>query len=192
MMKHDERSPLFNRRGGLTRFFGGMAAVGLVLALGGCEKLRQVVENVVEHIEMNPDDPRALYLGAAACIELGDRDKGLSWARRALASDPEEPNVLYNVACAFATADENEEAIGLLEKAVATEPENPNFLDSLGWAYFKAGRLREAQERIQRSLEIDDSGPSGATRRSHLEEVEAALRSDSGSQLPSEDGGATN
>jgi non-specific serine/threonine protein kinase len=81
--------------------------------------LQQVVENVTSHIEMNPDDPRALYLGAAACIELGERDKGLAWARRALASDPEEPNVLYNVACGFAMAGQSEEAIALLEKAVA-------------------------------------------------------------------------
>ena len=81
--------------------------------------LQQVLDNVTSHIEMNPDDPRALYLGAAACIELGQREKGLSWARRALASDPEEPNVLYNVACAFATAGESEEGVELLEKAVA-------------------------------------------------------------------------
>ena len=81
--------------------------------------LRQVLDNVTGHIAMNPDDPRALYLGAAAAIELGERDKGMAWARRALASDPDEPNVLYNVACAFAVAGEPEEAIPLLEQAVA-------------------------------------------------------------------------
>ncbi len=81
--------------------------------------LRQVLDNVENHIRLNPDDPRALYLGAAACIELGEQEKGLRWARRALASDPDEPNVLYNVACAFATAGETDEAVALLEKAVA-------------------------------------------------------------------------
>ncbi|NIR58030.1 MAG: hypothetical protein GWO02_00160, partial [Gammaproteobacteria bacterium] len=37
--------------------------------------LRQVLDNVENHIRLNPDDPRALYLGAAACIELGEQEK---------------------------------------------------------------------------------------------------------------------
>jgi len=81
--------------------------------------LRQVVENVKTHVQLNPDDARALYLGAGALIEMGEEEQGLRWARRALASDPEEPNVLYNVSCAFAHAGETEEAITLIEKAVA-------------------------------------------------------------------------
>jgi serine/threonine protein kinase/tetratricopeptide (TPR) repeat protein len=81
--------------------------------------LRQVIENVRTHVQLNPDDPRALYLGAGALIELDQREEGLQWARQALASDPEEPNVLYNVACAFARADEPDEALDLLERAVA-------------------------------------------------------------------------
>jgi serine/threonine protein kinase/Tfp pilus assembly protein PilF len=81
--------------------------------------LRQVLTNVEKHIRLNPDDPRALYLGAASCVELGEVEKGLRWARRALATDPDEPNVLYNVACTLAKAGEAEESVGLLEKAVA-------------------------------------------------------------------------
>ena len=80
--------------------------------------LRRVVDNVAAHIETNPDDPRALYLGACAAIQTGQRERGITWARRALASDPEEPNVLYNVACALALAGEAEESIELLERAV--------------------------------------------------------------------------
>jgi adenylate cyclase len=81
--------------------------------------LRQVLANVEKHVRLNPDDPRALYMGAAACIELGEVEKGMRWGRRALASDPDEPNVLYNVACAMSQAGEADEAVGLLERAVA-------------------------------------------------------------------------
>jgi tetratricopeptide (TPR) repeat protein len=80
--------------------------------------LRQTVANVETHVKLNPDDPRALYLGAGALLQLGQQEKGLRWARQALAIDPNEPNVLYNVACAFARV-EPEEALDLVERAVA-------------------------------------------------------------------------
>ncbi len=80
-----------------------------------------------------------------------------------------------------------ERGVRLLERAVEEDPENPHFLDSLGWAYFKTGRLREAYALIEHSLEIDDSGPSGEARRSHLEEVERALQSGAAPQTRSED-----
>ena len=28
-----------------------------------------------KHLELNPDNPRALYMGAAALVQLGERDK---------------------------------------------------------------------------------------------------------------------
>ena len=65
--------------------------------------------------------------------------------------------------------------VRLIENAVREAPKNPNFLDSLGWAYFKLGRTREAYDLIARSLEIDDTGASGARRRAHLDEVRRAL-----------------
>ena len=78
---------------------------------------RQGLETVKQHLDLNPDDARALYLGASALIRLGERDQGLEWARRALAIDPEDPAILYNVACNYSLAGEVEEAIDCLEKA---------------------------------------------------------------------------
>jgi tetratricopeptide (TPR) repeat protein len=37
------------------------------------------------HLELNPDDARALTLGAAALIQLGERERALDWAGRAYA-----------------------------------------------------------------------------------------------------------
>ncbi len=71
-------------------------------------------------MDLNPDDARALYLGAGALIEFGERERVLEWASRALAIDPEDPAILYNVACSYSLAGKVEEAIDCLEKALKT------------------------------------------------------------------------
>jgi TolB-like protein/Flp pilus assembly protein TadD len=90
--------------------------------LGRVEEERSVNEQatrVVErHIELNPEDARALYLGAIAYLRLGNRDRCLEWSRRALAIDPEETGTLYNVACIHSLLGESEQALNLLEQAV--------------------------------------------------------------------------
>jgi len=69
-------------------------------------------------LELNPDDVRALYLGAVALCKIGRVTEGREWAERALALEPDEPSVLYNVACYYTRAGEHERAIDLLERAV--------------------------------------------------------------------------
>jgi len=71
-----------------------------------------------KHLELHPDDARALYLGAQALSRLGERARSLDWARRALAIDPEDCGILYNVACVYALEGKVEEALDCLEKAV--------------------------------------------------------------------------
>jgi serine/threonine protein kinase/Tfp pilus assembly protein PilF len=71
-----------------------------------------------KHIEMHPDDPRALYLGATTLARMGDHKRGFEWARRALEIDPEETSILYNVACVYSLLGRTEEAIGCLEKVM--------------------------------------------------------------------------
>lgn len=81
---------------------------------------RQRSLRVVEkHLEMHPDDARALYLGAPGLIDAGDRERALEWTRRALAIDPEDPGVLYNVACTYAALGRTDDAIGCLAKAIS-------------------------------------------------------------------------
>ncbi len=72
-----------------------------------------------KHLELNPDDARALYLGASGLIQRGDRARGLEWNRRALAIDPEDSGLLYNVACVFALLGQKEDAIDTISKSVA-------------------------------------------------------------------------
>ena len=79
---------------------------------------RRGLEAAEKHLELYPDDARALYLGGAALCQLGQAERGLEWARRALVTEPEEPSVFYNVACLHALQGQTEEAIDCLEKAV--------------------------------------------------------------------------
>jgi tetratricopeptide (TPR) repeat protein len=76
-------------------------------------------ENIEKHLELHPDDARALYLGSGALIGMGDTDRGLEWAARAVAIDPSDAAILYNVACSYSEAGRVDEAVDYLEKAVA-------------------------------------------------------------------------
>ena len=78
-------------------------------ALKVCEK----------HLQLHPDDARALNLGACAWADLKEREKAISWAEKALEADRGEPAVLYNVACVYAQLDANDRALALLHEAIA-------------------------------------------------------------------------
>jgi tetratricopeptide (TPR) repeat protein len=99
--------------------------------------LRRGLEVAGKHLELNPDDARALYLGAGASMMLGDRARALDWASRALALDSEDSGVLYNVACVYALGGKQDDALSALEKAVQNGfghrewLENDTDLDSL-------------------------------------------------------------
>src|SRR5262249_29491539 len=68
--------------------------------------------------EPHPRDARALYLGAIVWCKIGEVERGLEWAGRALAMDPDEPVTLYNVACLYALQGQIEPALDCLENAV--------------------------------------------------------------------------
>jgi Flp pilus assembly protein TadD len=80
--------------------------------------LRRGLAIAERHLELNPDDARAWYLGAGALIQLGQPDRAREWIRRARAIDPEDQLVLYNVACDYALLGELEEAMTCLEQAL--------------------------------------------------------------------------
>ncbi len=79
---------------------------------------RRAYDAARKHLELNPDNPRALYMGAAALSGLGESEKARDWARRAADMEPEDPSVLYNVACVFTMEGMTSEAVEVLTKAV--------------------------------------------------------------------------
>lgn len=80
---------------------------------------RRGVKLVEERLELYPDDARGLYMGANGLVALGERDKGLDWARRARSIAPDDAMLLYNLGCIYSLAGEIDEAIECLERGIA-------------------------------------------------------------------------
>jgi tetratricopeptide (TPR) repeat protein len=79
---------------------------------------RDALERARKHMEFNPDDARALYLGANALVYLGELKQALGWAQRALSMDPDDAHTLYNVACVYSLAGKVDEGLQYLERSV--------------------------------------------------------------------------
>jgi len=92
-------------------------------SLGDAERADAADRNALElaerHLDHRPDDARALYLGAQTLVRLGEKGRGLDWAKRAIRIEPEEPLTLYNVACVYSHLGRVDEAIESLERSVA-------------------------------------------------------------------------
>lgn len=79
---------------------------------------KEAVAVVEKHLEWNPDDARALQLGAGPLILIGDTKRAIRWLERALEIDPTDSIVLYNVACNLATMGQTDKALDNLERAI--------------------------------------------------------------------------
>ena len=78
----------------------------------------QALRLVERHLELNPDDVRALYMGAMHLLQAGQEQRGLAWARRAQTLDPEDSLLMYNLACFYALQGHAEDALDCLEKSI--------------------------------------------------------------------------
>jgi tetratricopeptide (TPR) repeat protein len=97
----------------------GSALAGMGRTAEALSAYRRSLNVIEKHLELHPDDARAVYMGAQAYCQLGEREKSLEWAHRALAMDPDNSHVCYNVACAYALLGKSEEALASLEKAMS-------------------------------------------------------------------------
>ncbi len=70
-----------------------------------------------QHLQLNPDDTRAMYMAANGMAALGDHQRGKELAERALALRPDDPMLLYNIGCIYSLLGCFEQAIACLEKA---------------------------------------------------------------------------
>jgi serine/threonine protein kinase/Tfp pilus assembly protein PilF len=104
--------------------------MGLGRKAEAVEACRSGLEVAKRTLELNPDDARALYLGAGANIWLGERETGLDWIRRALEIDPDDPAILYNSACCYSRAGEIERAIDCLERSRRVEYPRADWIEN--------------------------------------------------------------
>ena len=87
---------------------------------GAEAQARRALEGILHQCELEPDNPRVHYLAGGLMLHLGQREKGLAYADKALAMRPDDFGTIYNVACAHSLAGDHERALDLLERALAT------------------------------------------------------------------------
>jgi adenylate cyclase len=114
------------------------------------EMIREGLERTSRAIELNPNDARALVLGAGSYLKLGDKKTGLEWLRKAQAAGPESSSVFYNSACFHSLAGDIETALDCLEKAADLGARNKRMWESdLDFANIKDHpRFRTLLDRI--------------------------------------------
>ena len=79
---------------------------------------RRALQIIDEHLQLNPDDTRALVMGAGAATAVDDNDRAYEMAAQAMAIDPDDSGLLYNVACTYSRLGKTEEALDVLERSV--------------------------------------------------------------------------
>jgi len=94
----------------------------LYKTIGAEEKMTPVLLEAMDRIErrlaLNPDDSRAIYLGADVLIRMGEKEKAMEWVKRLAAADRDEPAILYGIACLYALIGKPDEAVYYLSKSV--------------------------------------------------------------------------
>ena len=71
-----------------------------------------------KHLDLNPDDARALYLGAGALIRADETEEALQWVKKAVSINPDEIAVLYNATCIYSLLGKFDKALDYFEKAI--------------------------------------------------------------------------
>jgi TolB-like protein/Flp pilus assembly protein TadD len=79
---------------------------------------QQALEIIESHLRRNPEDVRAIYMGAGALVHLGRNAEAEEWIHKALQLEPDEPAVYYNIACVYARMGKIETAVEYLEESV--------------------------------------------------------------------------
>lgn len=82
------------------------------------EANQQALRVFRKHIGLNPDDTRALSLGAASLIFAGKIEEGLRWEKMAIALNPNDATILYNAACTYSLLGKVDEAIDYFARSI--------------------------------------------------------------------------
>lgn len=82
------------------------------------EVTREGIERVRAVLELNPDDNRALNMGAFALLRLGKAEEAKEWMSTSMRNAPMDSIIQYNGACFFSLAGDVEHALDCLENCL--------------------------------------------------------------------------
>jgi tetratricopeptide (TPR) repeat protein len=111
------RASLLNPDDYAARSLRGLCFRALNRTEEASEAFRDCLQVLERHLELHPDDTRAVSLGSGCLWGLGEHTRALEWTDRALSMDPEEPAILYNAACSYALLQQPDKSVDCLEKA---------------------------------------------------------------------------
>jgi tetratricopeptide (TPR) repeat protein len=122
--KHDQAAKLFERAIQVrpedyqSALFLATAYNDLNLETETKKAQQRALDIVRKHLSLNPDDARALYLGAGTLVKAGEAKEALQWIEKAVFIDPNEPSVLYNATCIYSLLGKINEALNYFENAI--------------------------------------------------------------------------
>ncbi len=105
-----------------------------------------------------PDSPRHLALYGIALVAVSDKNKGISYLKKAYQLDPEspaEPDWISDFAEEMANAGKIPEAFKIMEAALEVHPNNAKLLSDMGEAYLMMEDEPKAEEFFLKALKID-------------------------------------
>jgi tetratricopeptide (TPR) repeat protein len=79
---------------------------------------QRALDIVRKHLDLNPDDARALYLGAGTLVKADESEEALQWVEKAVLIDPNDSSVLYNASCIYSLLGKIEQALDYFEKTM--------------------------------------------------------------------------
>ena len=130
--------------------------------IGEKEKMAPVLQEAFYRVEqrlaLNPDDSRAIYLGAGVLIRMGDKQKAMGWVKQLAATERDEPHLLYGIACLYSMSGKIEESIYYLKKAVEAGFAHKQYLQKD--CDFDPIRSHPGYKALIKNLEMRDK-PSG-------------------------------
>jgi adenylate cyclase len=100
----------------------GMAIQGY-RGLGDTEGERSAAQRTLQRVEKvvaaEPDHGSAMSFGVTALISLGEKERAVDWADRAILLDPDNINLRYNLGCGMIKLGELDRGLDFVEYAVA-------------------------------------------------------------------------
>ena len=109
--------------------FMGQALVALGRKEEANVAYRHQVHLIDQHLDLNPEDSRALILGATANANMHDEERAVDFAKRAIAVDPDDPMLLYNIACTYALLGRVDDSLEALEHSVEKGWGDPSWIE---------------------------------------------------------------
>ena len=82
------------------------------------EVTREGIKRVRAVLELNPDDNRALNMGAFALLRLGETEEAIKWMTTSMNNAPMDSIIQYNSACFFSLAGDIDRSLDCLENCL--------------------------------------------------------------------------